>query len=85
MITGYYYEVWKGGKLIGEYWTMSPLRGAKLVIPYLPILKQPYGKKVKKVEFPLGVRVIDYGEDVIHRTIIVANRKSKNQLKLLGL
>jgi hypothetical protein len=84
MNTGYSYELWNGKAVVGHFNTFTPLYGKFLVIPSIPLLKQPYGKKIVEVCVPVTTRFVsDDGVDIVVRRVLDVRKKSKKQIEIL--
>lgn len=85
MIETYKYELWTRKKQVGVFNTTSELFGNSLIVYESPLFKQPYGKKIKTIEFPLRTRVVfSKGPDMLIRKVIDVSRKSKRQIGILN-
>lgn len=80
----YTYEIRKYNKVVGYYTTLFPLIGRSVIIPEICALKQPYNRKIKVIEFPIGYACIsNNGVDYTIRRYLCANHKSTRQIQLV--
>lgn len=84
MPTGYIYELYKAGKIIGTYWSSNKLVGKFLVVPELHTLKERYSTRPKMIEVPLVSHVVyDDGVEYRVRMRLDVSKKSKRQIDIL--
>lgn len=79
MVHGYTYGIWDGKTIIGQFNTFFPLYGRNVLIPYVSLLKQLYGKKYQSITVPIHYLTEDDGVKVVMTRVLDVRKKSRRQ------